>query len=129
MNIEEMSYGIQSVFSTASVLINGMLGMIALVMVLMAFFFLKNTSRNRKSPQVSVPAKVLGKRTKHARHRDHLGAVYYYATFEVESGDRIEFYIPMNEYGLLFEGDEGILTFQGTQFKGFSRKKRQTFSE
>ena len=45
----------------------------------------------------------------------------YYATFQVESGDRMELYIPRNEYGLLAEGDRGKLTFQGTRYLGFER--------
>ena len=45
----------------------------------------------------------------------------YYATFQVESGDRIELHIPGNEYGLLVEGDKGKLTFQGTRYLGFER--------
>lgn len=47
----------------------------------------------------------------------------YYATFEVESGDRMEFGVPNKEYGLLVEGDRGRLTFQGTRYLGFERSR------
>ena len=42
-------------------------------------------------------------------------------SFEVESGDRMEFELRGNEYGLLAEGDLGKLTFQGTRYLSFER--------
>ena len=45
----------------------------------------------------------------------------YYATFQVESGDRMELLLNGREYGLLAEGDRGWLTFQGTRYLGFER--------
>ena len=46
----------------------------------------------------------------------------YYVTFEVDSGDRIEFSMSGSEYGMLIEGDAGTLNFQGTRYLGFERK-------
>ena len=43
-------------------------------------------------------------------------------TFEFESGDRMEFAVPSDIYGLSVEGDRGKLTFQGTAFIGFERQ-------
>ena len=45
----------------------------------------------------------------------------YYVTFEVESRDRMEFSVYGKEYGMLAEGDEGKLTFQGSRYLGFER--------
>lgn len=45
----------------------------------------------------------------------------YYATFQVESGDRMELHVSGAEYGMLAEGDTGKLTFQGTRYLGFVR--------
>jgi hypothetical protein len=45
----------------------------------------------------------------------------YYATFEVESGDRLEFTVSGKEYGMLVEGDIGKLVFQGTRYHSFDR--------
>lgn len=45
----------------------------------------------------------------------------YYVTFQVESGDRMEFAVSGNEYGMLVEGDKGSLTFQGTRYLSFLR--------
>ena len=39
----------------------------------------------------------------------------------LESGDRTEFNIYGEEYGLLAEGDCGKLTFQGTRYLSFER--------
>ena len=47
----------------------------------------------------------------------------YYATFQVESGDRMELSMTGTEYGLLAEGDRGKLTFQGTRYLGFERQR------
>lgn len=47
----------------------------------------------------------------------------YYATFEVNSGDRLEFKVRDTEYGMLVENDTGMLTFQGTRYLGFERSR------
>ena len=85
-------------------------------------------------PQLSVTASVVSKRTNVSRHShpnagDATGAhgfhsttsTSYYATFQVESGDRMELSVTGTEYGLLAEGDRGKLTFQGTRYLGFER--------
>jgi hypothetical protein len=45
----------------------------------------------------------------------------YYVTFQVESGDRMEFRLSGREYGMIVEGDRGRLTFQGTRYLSFER--------
>ncbi|WP_396954526.1 DUF2500 domain-containing protein [Neobacillus sp.] len=52
------------------------------------------------------------------------GERQYFATFEVESGDRIEFEVMVTEYGMLVEGDNGQLAFQGTRYHGFIRANK-----
>lgn len=47
----------------------------------------------------------------------------YYATFEVNSGDRLEFKVRDTEYGMLVENDTGMLTFQCTRYLGFERSR------
>ena len=57
------------------------------------------------------------------RHDNHTHySTTYYVTFEFESTDRLELQVTGTEYGLLYEGDQGILTFQGTIYLGFDRK-------
>ena len=88
-------------------------------------------NKNNHSPKLSVPAKVVSRRTAVSRHHHHQGngmhhtqtATSYYATFQVESGDRIEFLVSGTEYGMLAEGDSGELTFQGTRYLNFQRNE------
>ena len=86
-------------------------------------------NRNNHSPRLTVEATVVAKRQHTTRH--HHGGVddmhhvstdtTYYATFQFESGDRLELRIPRDQIGYLVEGDQGKLTFQGTRFLGFAR--------
>ena len=77
-------------------------------------------NRNNHSPRLTVSATVVAKRT-HVRHHDDGSVTHYYATFQFESGDRLELHIPRNQIGYLVEGDRGELSFQGTRFLGFER--------
>ncbi len=85
-------------------------------------------SKNNASPRLTVDATVVSKRTEVSHHRSHGDGIghsttstHYYATFQVESGDRMELPLDGSEYGLLAEGDRGSLTFQGTRYLGFER--------
>lgn len=81
--------------------------------------------KNDNSPRLTVDAKVVAKRTRVGRTAGEYSHRYtdYYVTFEVESGDRMELETEGNEFGLLVEGDIGSLTFQGTRYVSFERKK------
>ena len=86
-------------------------------------------NKNNQSPKLTVPATVVAKRSDVHRYPVSTGKVqtmhtstYYYATFQVESGDRMEFEISDMEYGMLAEGDRGMLTFQGTRYLNFRRE-------
>ena len=87
-------------------------------------------NKNNNSPKLTVPVTVVSKRTD-VTHHHHGGAnthhhhhtsTTYYVTFQVESGDRMEFYVDGYEYGMLVEGDKGMLSFQGTRYLGFERQ-------
>lgn len=86
-------------------------------------------NKNNHSPRLTVPATIIAKRTNVSRHRHgganghhhHHTSTTYYVTFQVESGDRMEFHISGQEYGLLIEGNHGNLSFQGTRYLGFER--------
>lgn len=87
-------------------------------------------NKNNNSPRLTVPATVVSKRTNVTRHHHgganghhhHHTSTTYYVTFQVESGDRMELHVAGHEYGLLVEGDNGRLTFQGTRYLGFERQ-------
>ncbi|WP_316248660.1 DUF2500 domain-containing protein [Youxingia wuxianensis] len=115
------------------------------ILVIFVFFFVfgtilvhgikgaKQWRRNNASPVLTVQAQVVTKRADtsyHTHHHStsdnaamnyHSSSTRYYVTFEVESGDRLEFEVPSSEYGMLVEGDRGGLTFQGTRYQGFER--------
>lgn len=99
-----------------------------LVLGMFIFIFAKGISqwnKNNNSPRLSVEAKVVAKRghVSHHHHEHHTHhSTSYYVTFEVESGDRMELHVSGAEFGMLVEGDTGVLTFQGTRYLGFERK-------
>lgn len=87
-------------------------------------------SRDNRAPRLTVGALVTAKRTNVTGHHHHNGGMghtthstAYYATFEVESGDRMELRLSGQDYGLLAEGDRGYLTFQGSRYLGFEREQ------
>lgn len=84
--------------------------------------------RNNQSPRLTVRAKVVSKRMDVSSHLhgDNMmshSTTFYYVTFEVKSGDRLEFALKGNDYGMLAENDVGELTFQGTRYISFVREK------
>lgn len=80
----------------------------------------KKTS-NLKEPVLTVAAKLVSKRTDIPRNSNGSRGSLYYVTFEVESGDRMEFRVTGEQYGMMVEEDLGKLTFQGTQYLDFQR--------
>ena len=114
----------------------GIMFSIVFVLVIGVFVFaavrmLRTWNKNNRSPRLTVPARVAAKRTE-VSHHHHTNAgqnagfgttsfTRCYATFEFESGDRMELAVDASEYGLLAEGDVGRLRFQGTRFLAFER--------
>ena len=99
------------------------------VMILALVRSASEWSSNNSSPVLSVYARVVSKLTNITRHMSQADSSHmtrnstvYYATFQVESGDRMELRMSGREYGLLAEGDRGKLTFQGTRYRGFERR-------
>lgn len=90
-------------------------------------------NKNNNAPVLSVKTKVVSKRADVSMHHNQVGPEHqnhsvssstsYFITFEVESGDRMEFLVPDKEYGMLIENDMGMLTFQGTRYLGFERQR------
>lgn len=109
------------------------IGIIFMIVIFGIFQGILQWNKNNKSPILSVAAVLVAKRTRvnHQTHntgQDNMPmhqstSTTYYATFEVESGDRMEFALKSNEYGMLAEGDAGILTFQGTRYIEFERSR------
>lgn len=103
--------------------------------VLIGFIFVFGTiiyravqvAKDKRKPIIPVRATVLAKRMQvHGGHTSHNNThthsrTYYYATFELENGERIELTIPSHQIGYFVEGDKGILSFQGNLFVKFDR--------
>lgn len=107
--------------------------LIALVAIAIGIVLVKGILqwfRNNGSPVLSVQARVVNLRMRVSGGTHMAGDVSmmghastsYYATFEVESGDRMEFTVGDEEYGLLSKDDTGSLTFQGTRYLDFQRQ-------
>lgn len=132
-----MGYGFGSfdtTFSIMSILFPILFLCILGTFVVVAVRGICTWNKNNHSPRLSVTARVVSRRTEVSHHSfanggDVTGAqgyttsssTWYYVTFEVESGDRMEFSVSGKEYGLLAEGDVGKLTFQGTRYLSFVR--------
>ena len=81
-------------------------------------------NKNNHSPKLTVDATIVTKRdhVSHHHHNNHTThSTTYYVTFQVDSGDRMEFHVSSSEFGMLVEGDYGRLTFQGTRYLSFER--------
>jgi hypothetical protein len=79
-------------------------------------------SRNNAMPVETVSAMVVAKRTE-TSGRMNGGSVwtYYYVTFELQDGERQEYWVGGEKFGVIVEGDRGTLSHQGTRYKGFRR--------
>lgn len=111
--------------------------MFAFVFVMIIYTAVKGFQEKREndaSPVLEVAATVVTKRANvsSAAHQGMAGDMpttsftsdtTYYVTFQVKSGDRMEFQISGGEYGQLAEGDSGVLTFQGTRYVKFVRDR------
>lgn len=104
---------------------------LAFLLMLGIFLFaviqaLRQWNRNNHAPRLTVEATVMAKRQNVHHHSNGAGhgthtSTSYYATFQVPGGDRVELHVSGMEYGMLAEGDQGLLSFQGTRYLGFAR--------
>ncbi len=106
--------------------------MFFLVFGLIIYNIVKNIQvnmRNNKQPIVPVQVKISAKRYD-VSHHHHQGSdninhttssTSYYVTFEMINGERMELQVPSGEFGMMVEGDQGTLQFQGTRFISFTR--------
>lgn len=113
-------------FSIMEVLFPLMFLMFFVLFAVTAFRGLSQWNKNNHSPRLTVQASVVSRRDHRSRHHNQTThtshtSTTYYATFQFESGDRLELNIPATDFGYLIEGDQGKLTFQGTRFISFER--------
>ena len=126
----DMSFGIPAFYTGFGLM--GIVSSLIFLVVIGMFIFtaakgISQWNKNNNSPRLTVPATVVAKRTNVSHHHHHNNmhhtthSTTYYVTFQVQSGDRMELHVTGQEYGLLVEGDQGSLSFQGTRYLGFER--------
>ena len=79
---------------------------------------------NENSPVLTGSATIVDKRRKTHHHHSnghHHHSHSYHITFETQDGEQIELRVKRYEYQELEIGDRGMLTHQGTRYKGFER--------
>ena len=73
---------------------------------------------------LTVSATIVDKRRRTHHHHSnghHHHSHSYHITFETQDGERLELRVKRYEYNELAIGDRGMLTHQGTRYKGFER--------
>ena len=124
-------FGFDTTFGFAQVFIFAVFAIIVVSFIVAAVKGIGTWHKNNNSPRLTVDAAVVSKRqntTVHHHHDSNTGGMHnrssttYYATFQFDSGDRLELHVSGPDYGLLAEGDTGDLTFQGTRYLGFDRR-------
>ncbi len=121
---ESVFNGMQTGFTIFGIMFTLVFILVSGTFIVIAVKGFRQWNKNNHSPRLTVLATVLAKRTNVSRHHHQNHATHsttYYVTFQVESGDRMELQLQGHEYGLLVEGDQGRLTFQGTRYLGFER--------
>lgn len=128
-------------FDTAYGLFEGMFAIVFILVigsfVVMAVKGLSTWNKNNNSPRLTVSAAVVAKRSDvsyhhHAdvNHTAHVASsTIYYVTFQVESGDRMEFSVSGSEYGMLVEGDQESSLFREQDICPFKEKERRKKNE
>lgn len=115
-------------------LIYFIIGLSVAVLLLFIFVPLISWIRNRMLPVRSTEAVVVSKNMVqgHQYYRSNRQAnrpggypvttpPSCYAAFQLDDGKRLEFHIPDDDFGIIVEGDRGILVYQGSLYRGFNR--------
>jgi hypothetical protein len=111
---------------------NLMFFFLPLVLALIAFLIVAiiiyipiavDKAKNNRKEILSVPVRIVTKYHNPLGGRTGYLDAKYFVTFETKSGDRNEFVVSENEYGMLAEGDAGTLKYQGTRYHSFRRQR------
>lgn len=78
----------------------------------------RKNAENDRMPRETLRARVVAKRTEVWGDNSYTN---YYTTFEFDSRERAELKLSGAQYGMLAEGDDGMLTYQGDRFLKFQR--------
>lgn len=92
-------------------------------------------SRNNSSPMLTIPARIVSKRSEIRQQQlqdegvARRTSTTYYLTYEIDDGNRMEFKVDGHEFGMSAEGDRGLLSYQGTRYHGFQRLSQYSTAE
>jgi hypothetical protein len=112
-----------SMFSVFPVLFFVVFAAVVAVILVAVIRSVTRSVKNQNAPILTVDARIVAKRSETGGGMNDTPAwTRYFATFEVASGDRLEFRVSGEESGMLAEGDEGKVTFQGTRYISFVRR-------
>ena len=95
---------------------------IAVVILLAAVGTAGRRARGGSGPQREAEARVVDKRSQITGGGESRADQLYFATFQFPDGNRIELRVPVSEAGLLVVGDEGRLSWRGSDYVGFARE-------
>ena len=115
-----------SMFNIVSIIVPVGFVIILSLILIQVFRGLRQWNSNNQSPIQTMEVTIVAKRTE-VSHHSNVGthhsssSTYHYATFEADDRSRMELGVRGQDFGMLVEGDKGLLTFQGTRFKGFER--------
>lgn len=110
----EEPFGFDAIFTIAPIL----MGLMFIAVIGMIIKQAVGYAADKQKPVIPVQAKIMAKRTHVWGEHSH---TTYFATFELENGERIELQIPDNQIGYMIEGDQGTLSFQGALFVTFKK--------
>ncbi len=79
-------------------------------------------ARNLAAPRLEAEARVVDKRSLVTGGGQSPADQRYFVTFQLPDGNRFELRVPASESGLLVVGDEGRLSWRGTDYLGFARE-------
>ena len=93
--------------------------LISIIIIYTIITTLRLSIKNDTAPRLKSLARIVSKRRDVSGMSEGRTYTDYYITFEFEQGSRKEYKVDYNEYGLLIEGDSGILEHQGSRYLGF----------
>ncbi len=113
----DIETGISFVFKGFGLLLI-FLVVVSFVTFLMYLFLriIKESKKNNNEQVRLENALVVSKRSRYIK------VTTYYITFQFLNGERKEFLVSANDYGLIAENDRGNLKYQGPRFISFVRE-------
>jgi hypothetical protein len=94
---------------------------VAVVIVIAVVRGLITVGTNLAQDVIETRATVVAKRSQVSGSSDGPVSTAYFVTFDCAQGGRMELKVSPRQFGMIGEGEAGLLSHQGTWFKGFAR--------